>query len=209
MARKKKHDYFAAFEEQAKLIISEAELLVDTIENFTSAEGIKAVLPKAHEIENRGDQLNHENYNAVAADFVTPIDREDLIEISSSLDDIVDELESTLIEFYMLDISKMHEDCLELARYLLEASRALLIAIKDFSNFKKSETFRGAIAKVNDCEEAADEAYLRIMHDMYSKRDADPIEVLVWTRIFDQLEDCCDACEHVADVLETVMVKDS
>ena len=209
MARKKKYDYFKTFEEQAKTVIEEAELLVEVIENFSSADDIKAVLPKAHEIENRGDQPNHENYNAVAVDFVTPIDREDLIDISSSLDSIIDQMEETIMEFYMLHIHSMHESCLEFARYVLEASRALLIAVQDFQNYKKSATFRGAIAKVNDCEEAADEAYLRIMHKMYSADNPDPIYVLVWTRIFDQLEECCDGCEHVADALETVMLKDS
>ena len=116
MARKKKYDYFKTFEEQAKTVIEEAELLVEVIENFSSADDIKAVLPKAHEIENRGDQLNHENYNAVAVDFVTPIDREDLIDISSSLDSIIDQMEETIMEFYMLHIHSMHESCLEFAR---------------------------------------------------------------------------------------------
>lgn len=209
MARKKKYDYFAAFEEQAKAVVEEAELLVEVIENFTTADDIKAVLPKAHEIENNGDQLNHRTYNAIAADFVTPIDREDLIDISSSLDEIIDELEATVILFYMMDIQKIHSSCPIFARYLVDASHALLTAIQEFPNFKKSETFRGAIAKVNDCEEAADNAYTEVIHQLFAEEKDNAVYVLAWSRIFDQMEDCCDAIEHVGDVLETVLLKES
>lgn len=209
MARKKKYDYFEAFEEQAKLVVEEAKLLASVIDEFTSADGIKAVLPQAHEIENNGDMLNHRTYNAIAADFVTPIDREDLISISSSLDDIIDELEATMISFYMMNVHQMHPTCVELARLLIDASHALLAAIREFRNFKKSESFRGAIAKVNDCEEAADFAYMEGMHQLFSEENPEGVHVLKWSRIFNQMEDACDAIEHVGDVLETVLLKES
>ena len=77
MARKSKSklDYFQAFKKQAEYAVKEADLLIEVIQNFTTAEAIKQDLPRAHEIEHAADGVYYEILAAVDVDFITPIER--------------------------------------------------------------------------------------------------------------------------------------
>ncbi|MEG0476100.1 MAG: DUF47 domain-containing protein, partial [Raoultibacter sp.] len=68
MGKKHRFDYFDAFENQAGIAVKEAQLLVETIKNFTTAEGLEAAMEKAHQLEHEGDEVNHSIYTAVATD---------------------------------------------------------------------------------------------------------------------------------------------
>ena len=207
MARKKKYNYFSAFKEQADIALQEAKLLSRMIEDYENAESLTEILAEAHELEHAGDKLNHQTYEAIAIDFITPFDREDIIDISSSLDDIVDQLESTMRLFYMLDVHVVHPSCKGLLDCIIGSLEALQSAQNQFADFKKNKKFRNAAREVNDFEEHADDVYMETMRSLFSEESDDPIHVIKWARIFDKLEDCCDACEHVCDVMESVILK--
>ena len=72
--------------------IEEADLLIEALENFTKADDLEPYMERAHQIEHRGDAVNHAILENVATDFITPVDREDIIEMCQALDDIVDDL---------------------------------------------------------------------------------------------------------------------
>lgn len=210
MARKKKYDYYEAFEKQAKLVVEEAELLAELVKTYKEVDNMDYFLERAHAIETAGDNINHETYNAIATDFVTPIERDDLVDITGSLDSIIDELENTIQLFWIMDVHQVHHQCQSfIENDLLSSCRSLQVAIDEFPRFKKSADFKQAIKKVNDWEEAADKSYMEIIHGLFSDPEADPLYVMRWNRIFDKLEACCDACEHVSDVLEAVALKDA
>ena len=207
MARKQKYDYFKAFERQADLALQEADLLIDVIENFTTAEAVREVIPKAHEIEQRADEINHETYMAIAKSFITPIDRDDILAIAGALDDVIDDIEDIINLFYMMDVHFMHKDIIGVAHLLRKSCEALKLAMSEFPDFRKSAAFSQAIISVNDFEEQADELHEKLMHNLFTVDAENPMRVVVWSRIFLKLENCCDGCEHVADVLSTVLLK--
>ena len=74
-----KFDYFDSFINQTEVCLEEASLLLETVESFTNADALKEVCERAHEIEHRGDLINHTIYNTIATDFITPIERDDLL----------------------------------------------------------------------------------------------------------------------------------
>lgn len=211
MARKKKYDYFEAFEDQTKIALKEADLLHHVITDYDGSQTLadSDILEQAHEIENEGDKVNHKTFKALATDFITPFDREDIIDISASLDDIIDQLEATLNLAYMMDVHVVHEKAPELVDCIIKSLKALLVLEKELSDFKKSSKFQRAVEEVNNYEEQADAVYMEAMRHLFTEESDDPIHVIKWSRIFDQLEDCCDACEHVSDVIETVVLKNS
>ena len=90
--RHHKYDYFSAFEDLSELAVDEADLLIKAIEEFTTADALKETMEKAHAIEHKGDDINHDIFRNVATDFITPIDREDIIGLAQALDTIIDEL---------------------------------------------------------------------------------------------------------------------
>ena len=135
MGRKHKFDYFGAFEQHSKLAVAESALLVETIEQFTEASALEENTQKAHEIEHEGDTINHKIFKTVATDFITPIDREDIIEMCQALDDIVDDIEDVMLRFYMYNIHFMHDQAIEFANLIQGSCEALDMAMCEFRNF--------------------------------------------------------------------------
>ncbi len=207
MGKKHKYDYFDAFEKHSKIAVAEAQLLIDTIEGFTEAAELKDSIDKAHELEHSGDDINHTIFKTVATDFITPIDREDIIELSQALDDILDDIEDVIQHFYMYDIHFMHSDALQFAKLIEDSCKALDDAMCDFRNFKKSKSFKHLIVKVHDCEEEADQLYIKVIRALHTDDRDNPMRVYVWSNLFDSMEACCDACERAANVMSTIMLK--
>lgn len=209
MAKKDKLDYFSAFEELTHLAVEEANLLIQTIEEYTTPENLVPRMEEAHELEHRGDMINHKIFTAIATDFITPLEREDLVGITQNLDNVLDFLEDVFQYFYMYDIQFMQEDALEFAKLIKKSCEALDSAMGNFRDFKKSKTYRQFIVNVNDYEEEADRLYLQSMRKLFITYRDKPLVALVWAEIFGRMEKCSDATEHVADVMSTVYLKNS
>lgn len=207
MAKKRKFDYFDAFEKQTKVAEQEADLLIEAIDNFTSAKALEESMERAHRLEHSGDEINHEIFRTVATDFITPIEREDIIELTLDLDNIADYIEDVMQRFYMYDVHFMHEDAREFAVLIKKCCEALDEAMEDFRNFKKSKQFKQLIVNVNTYEEQADQLYMRVMRSLHTVDRENPMRVIVWSQIFERMERCCDACEHAADTMDTILLK--
>ena len=212
MAKKNKgFDYFDEFAKLADVCLEASELLVDSVKNWTNAEDLLPAMEKMHVIENKGDEINHGVYHQCAKDFVTPIEREDLLAMAHNLDNVVDLIEDVLVSFYMYDAKYMAPGTLEFAELIHKSCKALDKSMDDFRNFKKSKKFRELLMDINNCEEEGDRLYLKIMRDLHTEPDntTNPMRVMVWSRIFGNMEKCCDACEHVADTMDTVLLRNA
>ena len=205
----KRFDYFDAFERQISLAVKQSELLIEIIDTFTSAEALKDFVPRVQEIEHKGDSICHDMYTAIATDFITPIEREDIIALTMNLDDVIDYIEDVVQRFYMYDVHFMHDGAREFARIINESCRALEAAMGDFRNFKKSKTFKQTLINVNSLEEEADSCYMKVIRALHTEDRDNPLRVHVWTLVFERMEKVTDACEHVADTMRTIMLKNA
>lgn len=210
MAKKNKFNYFDAFQQQVEVATEEAEVLIEAIENFTTAEALEPLLKKAHEIEHRGDELNHEIRTYVSTDFITPIDREDIVELAQRLDDVTDDIEGIIQRFYMFDVHFMHNRAMEFAVIIRKSLKALNKSMDSFKEFKKVKKIRAMVQDVNDLEEQGDHLYMEVMRNLYTddaEKTENAVRVEVWSRLFDRLEGAIDACKEVADTMSTIMLK--
>ena len=207
MAKKEKFSYFDAFEQQVDIAGEEADLLIEAIENFTTAEELQPVLERAHEIEHRGDYVNHIILTNVSTDFITPIEREDIIELAQNLDNITDMVEGIIQRFYMFDVHFMHPQAIEFARILKKSIKALRKTMGSFREFKKVKKIRAMVEDVNQLEEQADALYVETIRHLYTVDAENAVRVEVWSRLFDRLEGAVDACETAADTMATIMLK--
>lgn len=207
MAKKSKFDYFVAFEEQAEVAAEEADILIEAIENFTSAEDLKEILERAHAVEHRGDGINHEVLTSVSVDFITPIERADIIDLAQKLDDVTDMIEGTIQRFYMYDIHYMHPRAIEFAQIIKRSIKALRKSMDSFREFKKVKKIRAMVSDVKDQEELADALYLETIRELYTVDAENAVRVEVWSRLFDRFEATCDACEAVADTMANIVLK--
>ena len=207
MAKKNKFDYFDAFERQVDIASKEAEVLIEAIENFTTAGALQEVLERAHVIEHEGDQVHHEILVSVSVDFITPIERGDIIAMADSVDDVIDMIEGIIQRFYMFDVHTMHPKAMDFALLIKKSLKELRKSMDSFREFKKVKKIRAMISDVKDLEEEADALYMKSIRKLYTTDNDDAVRVEVWSRLFDRLEAACDACDAVGDTMADIVLK--
>ena len=207
MAKKTKFNYFDAFESQVDIAAEEADLLIEAVENFTSAEDLRDILERAHKVEHRGDEVNHEILTSVSVDFITPIERADIIELASNLDTVTDMIEGVMQRFYMYDVHFMHPQAIEFARIIRKSIRELRKSMGTFREFKKVKKIRAMVEDVKELEEQADVLHMQTIRSLYSEESDNAVRVEVWSKLIDRMEATVDSCELVADTMANITLK--
>ena len=204
---KKDSLYFRDFVSMIEVSCRAAEHLQASLKDFSPA-GVQKRRSEMHEFENEADKLKHEMMERLMKEFIPPIDREDIVSLAHRLDDITDKIEDVFIHIYMFNVLAIRPDALLLADVIVRCCQTLKEAMIEFPNFHKSKVLTQKIIDVNTMEGEGDLIFIEAMRKLYTT-DGDPTEIYVWTKLFGLFEDCCDACENVADELETVVLKNS
>lgn len=207
MAKKNKFNYFKAYEKLTKLAVQESELLIDSLETFKSAAELAEGMERMHEIENQGDSINHDIFENAAIDFMPPIDREDIVELAAALDNVLDYTDDVLGHMFMYDVATIPDDAMKFAGLIRKSCKALDAMMCEFHNFKKNKKFKQLLVDINSYEEEADHLYTNAMRYLHTKDNKEIMHVLVWSRIYERMEKCCDATEHAADIVSTIVLK--
>ena len=207
MARKKDVNYFDAFVELVEYSCQAANLLNDIMNNF-NADKLLDKMREMHAIEHNGDEARHVIVKKLAREFITPIEREDIMDMSDAIDNVTDTIEDVLMRMYMYNITYVREHALAMTDVIVKCCNALKEALDEFHNFRKSKKLHELIIEINFQEEVGDRLYTDATRDLYVNCK-DHKEVSAWDTTFHYLEKCCDSCEDVADVIENVIMKNS
>ena len=199
--------YFENFSECATIAKNAANYLVECLENY-SFSNIEEMIKKMHEFEHSADIKKHEMNRTLAKAFVTPVDREDLDALSQQLDNVSDTIEEILQKFFIYNIKEIHPAAIDFAKNLVKSCEILVQMVGEFENFKKSKIMHSLIIACNDIEEECDKLYLTTIHGI-TKEATDPLTTIYWYKIFDCFEECADACEHVSECLESIIMKNT
>lgn len=199
--------YFDNFVQSAAYSQKAAVYLVECLENYDH-EKMESKLSTMHEIEHSADGVKHEMSAALAKAFVTPVDREDLDMLSRELDDVTDILEEILQRFYMYDIKTIHEGAIAFAKNLVRSCNLLGDIMQEFENFKRSKKIRELVIELNSVEEECDKLFLASMREL-TVNSADVLETVSWRKIYECFEACSDACEHAAECVGSVIIKNT
>lgn len=203
----KRNEYFDTFTQLVQFSCEAANFLHETLQNFDTVT-LKDRIHRMHEIEHGADTCKHAMMEKLAKEFITPIEREDIIELAQEIDDVTDSIEDVLQRMYMYCIKSVRPDALAFSQTITDCCQALKAAVEEFYNFRKSQIIHDSLVKVNTLEETGDALYLKAVRSLYEE-GGDPVSVVAWSETFDRLERCCDACEHVANVIEGVIMKNS
>ncbi len=207
MANKSDRFYFENFIEATDCACKASTYLTECLTSY-DPNRLVDMLKTMHDFEHTGDLKKHEMSAALAKAFVTPVDREDLAMISQNIDEVSDKIEEVLQRFYMDSIDTVPPQALEFAKKIVTCCDLIKSIMEEFSNFKKPARLREMIVELNNLEEACDAIYLSAMHDA-RQHSTDLWEILAWRKIYECLEGCADACEHVGDCIETVIMKNT
>lgn len=207
MAKKQDSFYFDTFTACLDDACKAAQLLDQSMREFDPGQ-IKEKLDKMHAIEHAADDKKHELLNVLAKAFITPIEREDIILLSQNIDEVTDKIEDVLLRIYCNNVLSIRPEALELSRLVIRCCEEAKLMAVEFADFRRSKQLRDHIIRINTLEEEADQQFIHSMRTLHTTC-TDPIEIIVWREIFLYLEKCVDACEHVADTVESVVMKNS
>ena len=171
-------------------------------------EEISRAISELHEIERQADEAKHQLSDMLVKAFITPIEREDIAALSHDIDEVTDKIEDVLIRVYINNVQKIRPEALRLLDTVIECCDALHELMQEFPNFRKSKKLGEKIIAINTLEEKADKLYIDSMRNLHME-EKDPLQIIAWREIYDYMEKCADACEHAADVVGSVVMKNS
>lgn len=207
MAKKQDSFYFENFIACAEDSCEAAQMLKETLQDFNPEE-LKEKLDELHEIEHRADMKKHDMLDHLAKEFLPPIEREDIVLLSQNIDNITDKVEDVMLRLYMNNVKEIEPNAVSMTDTIIRCCDAVKELLEEFSNFKKSKNLKHLVIRINDLEEEADRMFIESVRALYVEGDS-PLKIIAWRDIYIYLERCADACEHVADVVESVVMKNS
>ena len=198
----KDREFFDLFDQAAANGVRASELLEEMLLGFPENAHL------AREIllcEQEGDRITHDIFSRLNQTFVTPIDREDILELTSALDDVVDLTEEVSDYLVLYKIEAPMEQAQQLATILRDACRQVASAMPRMRSFEDISHYTVEIHRLeNEGDRKSREAVASLFDT-----GVDPMVVIRWKDIFERLEEAIDAAEHVADVLSAIVIKNS
>jgi predicted phosphate transport protein (TIGR00153 family) len=195
--------FFVMFEKAAQNALEGAEVLKDLLDHF---DDVKEKARQIEEIEHKGDTLTHEIVRKLNTTFITPIDREDILALTSSIDDVIDLIHAAATRIMLYKITEPTPQAKELGFLILKSTRELHRGVTRLST-KMDEVFEHCV-EVNSLENEADRVCRDAIAQLFDQ-EKDPIYILKWKEIYETLETATDRCEDAANVLEGVALKNA
>jgi uncharacterized protein Yka (UPF0111/DUF47 family) len=198
------HDrlYFELFEEAAQNIFRASTLLDRMLSNYPDT---RALAEEIRDCEHEGDRITHDIIDRLNHTFVTPIEREDILALASALDDIVDYTEEVADYLGLYKIEAPMDQAIRQARVLKEASKLIADAMPRLRGFGDISHYT---VEINRLENEGDRITREAVASLFDG-GIDPMVVIRWKDLFERLEAAVDATEHVANILEGIVIKNS
>jgi predicted phosphate transport protein (TIGR00153 family) len=197
-------DFFKLFEVQAKELENAAKV-------FKALEKDGNIEKRSMElklIEHRADNATHDIIRHLNQTFITPIDREDITNLASHMDNIIDELEHAVNRLDIYAIRPIPKVIHKYAKLIEESIMEVSKCISQMRQRNKNNEVLETCESINDLENKADELHRETLADMF-RRNKRPIMIMKLREIYDTLENVTDRCEDVANILETIIIKNS
>jgi predicted phosphate transport protein (TIGR00153 family) len=198
----KDSSFYPLFTASAENLVAATEVLAEFVHEH---EHRAELAEKLRELEHAGDQTTHAIFRQLNTSFVTPFDREDIYNLASDLDDVMDFVEAAADLVILTGLGTLPSEMglqVELLRRAAETTAEAMPRLKTMTGLAEYWI------EVNRIENEADKLYRRLLSRLYSG-EFDALEILKLKEVADQLEEAADAFEHVANVVETISVKES
>ena len=198
-------NFFELFDDIAQVLVEAALCLHDLITDYRDIEKKTHAL---RDMEKRVDEATDGIIHRLNISFVTPIDREDIHSLASSMDDVLDYIEASADRMKLYGIDKPREEAAELAALIVEGTKLVRTAVSALADFRDIDSILRPCIEINKVENQADQVQRKALSRLF-KEETKPLEVAKWQEIFDRLETATDRCEDVANVLESIVVKNA
>ena len=201
----KKTDFFGLFSRHADLTVEAAHRLEAMLDRLGEAEALSTGI---RELEHKADALAHEAMETLHRTFVTPIDRGDIHQLASRLDDIMDHVENAAQRLWLYDIREVTPEMREMAAHLRRATEAVRDVVRALGDKHAPEQVHAVCAAVKLVEKENDRLLRRATAKLF-REESDAKVLIKWKEIYDVVEMAIDTCEDVANVIESVVLENA
>ncbi len=200
----KEMSFFDLFEQLADILVRAAGVLVEATEH---AETLPESAKRLERLEHDGDQVTHQLMKRLNQTFITPIDREDIHELSTALDDILDLIEATTERFILYKMTSMFNAAPKLAQVIQQQVAEIHRLMPKLRHLRREQIMEHCV-EINRLENVGDRLLRDAMGALFDG-SVDPLAVLKWRDIYTLLESATDKCEDVANVIEGIILKNA
>ena len=195
-------DFYVLFQRQAENIVAGAAAFTRMLEHY---DDIPAQVQKIKALEHSGDELTHQIFRKLNQTFVTPFDREDIHQLCSTMDDVIDLIDAAASRFILYRIDRVRPGTVELSKVLTLATMELSAAVHAISS---SDQAVQRVIEINRLENESDRICRTLIAQLFYD-EKDPVQIIKWKEIFEVVETAVDKCEDVSNVIESIILKNS
>jgi len=199
--------FFPLFEQASNNLIEMARLLKELV-NLSDLSKRKEICRKIEALEHRGDDISHRIHLELGKNFITPFDREDIHTLTSSLDDVADFIHGASNRIDLYKVEKITEPIIEIADLILEATEDVAKAVHELRNLKNIRNITDSCVRINSVENKADYIFDKAVGELF-EFEKDAINLIKYKEVLSAMETATDRCEDVANVLESILVKNA
>ncbi len=192
--------FFDLFAKQADNVVIGAKALQQMLSHYT---GVPEQVQSVKAIEHEGDEITHAIFTKLNQTFITPFDREDIHELCSQIDDVIDLVDAAASRFVLYRVDAVREGTLDLVKVLVSATTEVSAAVHSLSSPEKA--LKHCI-EINRYENESDRICRTLIAQLFDE-EKDPVQIIKWKEIFEVIETAVDKCEDVANVIEGVILK--
>lgn len=201
--------FFPLFEKSGANLVSMSQLLVELVNiNPDDKESREVAYKKIEDLEHIGDDITHQIYIELGKNFITPFDREDIHALGSALDEIADYIHGAASRMNLYNVSEMTEPIKKLADLILAACIEVAKAVIELKNYKNIRVIADACIRINNIENQADYIFDKAVGELFTY-EKDAITIIKYKEVLSAMETATDMCEDVANVLESILIKNA
>lgn len=197
--------FFDYFDAASDLLVAAASRFLDFLDHF---EAVPQQADEMSRLEQEGDRITHETMGLLDKSFITPLERGDIRRLMMALDDVLDYLDDASRRIAIYEISEVRPDVRELASVLVRTTKGVQTAVHKLRKLRQKNGILEFCIQVHNLEDEGD----RIHHDALArlfKSGLDPLSVIKWKDIIEDIEASIDSCQTVASVVEGIVLENA
>jgi predicted phosphate transport protein (TIGR00153 family) len=196
--------FFDLFDQLAGKVLDAARKLEEMLERW---DNIEVRVREMKDLEHECDAITHRTLDKLNLTFITPLEREDIHELTSRLDDIVDHIDSTASRLFIYGVKKPTDEAKLLAQVLTRTCIEVQKAVAGLRNLKDPELLSRTSVEINRLENESDDILRLALKRLFEQKNGDVLEVIKLKEIYEKLESAVDRCEDVANVIQAVVLR--
>jgi uncharacterized protein Yka (UPF0111/DUF47 family) len=197
--------FYDYFDQITDVLVRAAKQFVDFLENFSDSTTHAASIKQ---LEHAADDIAHETMGLLHQSFITSLERGDIRRLIMALDDVLDFLDDGVNHIALYEIKEILPPLKDMAQVLLTAVQDVRTAVHELRNLRRSNEILNYCIEIHNKEDEGDRIYLQTLAWLF-KSGLDPLTVIKWKDIIEDIEKAIDCCQDVANVVEGIVLENA